>query len=77
MKVLHVIARMNVGGTARYVGRLVESDSNALLATGYVQGAEAEDGCVASLPVVRVAHMGRAINPVQDCLLYTSPSPRD
>ena len=70
MKVLHVIARMNVGGTARYVGRLVESDPNALLATGYVQGAEAEDDCVASLPVVRVAHMGRAINPVQDLLAF-------
>jgi glycosyltransferase involved in cell wall biosynthesis len=68
MKVLHVIARMNVGGTARYVGRLVESDSSAVLATGYVQGAEAEDDCVGRLPVMRVAHMGRALNPVQDIL---------
>ena len=72
MKVLHVIARMNVGGTARYVGRLVESDPQALLATGFVQGAEAEDDCVLSLPVVRVSHMGRAINPVQDFLAFLS-----
>lgn len=66
MKVLHVIARMNVGGTARYVGRLVESDPQALLATGYVQGSEAEDPCVDRLKVARVKHMGRAINPVAD-----------
>lgn len=72
MKVLHVIARMNVGGTARYVGRLVESDPQALLATGFVQGAEAEDDCVLRLPVVRVQHMGRAINPVQDFLAFLS-----
>ena len=70
MKVLHVIARMNVGGTARYVGRLVESDSSALLATGFVQGAEAEDDCVLRLPVVRVPHMGRAISPVRDFLAF-------
>ena len=72
MKVLHVIARMNVGGTARYVGRLVESDPNALLATGYVQGAEAEDDCVKRLPVVRVARMGRAINPINDHFAFYS-----
>ncbi|MEI6038378.1 MAG: glycosyltransferase [Actinomycetes bacterium] len=70
MKVLHVIARMNVGGTARYVGKLVESDSHSLLATGYVQGSEAEDDCVTKLPVVRISHMGRAINPIQDHLVF-------
>ena len=72
MKVLHVIARMNVGGTARYVGRLVESDPSAILATGYVQGAEAEDPCVSSLTVRRVSRMGRSINPVADHFAFRS-----
>ncbi len=72
MKVLHVIARMNVGGTARYVGRLVESDPSAVLATGYVQGAEAEDPCVSSLTVRRVSRMGRSINPVADHFAFRS-----
>ena len=70
MKVLHVIARMNVGGTARYVGELVSSASDngyeALLATGHVQGAEVVDAVVTSLPVVRVRHLGRAIAPLND-----------
>ncbi len=72
MKVLHVIARMNVGGTARYVGRLVESDPTSLLATGFVQGAEAEDECVSRLPVARISHMGRSINPISDFLAFRS-----
>ena len=42
-KVLHVIARMNVGGTARYVSELVEAIPNSKLATGFVQGSEVED----------------------------------
>ena len=70
MKVLHVIARMNVGGTARYVGELVSSAPNygyeASLATGHVQGAEVEDGVVSSLSVIRVPHLGRAIAPLND-----------
>jgi len=70
MKVLHVIARMNVGGTARYVGRLVESDPSSLLATGFVQGAENEDDCVSRLHVARIAHMGRSINPIADFRAY-------
>jgi len=69
-----VIARMNVGGTARYVGELVSGAPNygyeALLATGHVQGAEVEDAVVASLPVVRVAHLGRAIAPLNDLRSY-------
>jgi glycosyltransferase involved in cell wall biosynthesis len=73
MKVLHVIARMNVGGTARYVGDLVAAEPagfEALLATGFVQGSEIEDDCVHGLPVVRIPAMGRAINPVADIQAY-------
>ena len=73
MKVLHVIARMNVGGTARYVGDLVAAQPagfEALLATGHVQGSEVEDDCVHGLPVVRIPSMGRAINPFADLRAY-------
>jgi hypothetical protein len=37
---------MNVGGTARYVGELVEKIPYSKLATGFVQGSEIEDPCV-------------------------------
>lgn len=73
MKVFHVIARMNVGGTARYVGDLVAAQPagfESLLATGFVQGSEVEDDCVHGLPVVRIPAMGRAINPVADIRAY-------
>jgi len=65
-KVLHVIARMNVGGTARYVSELVEAIPNSKLATGFVQGSEVEDPSVPQLPVVRVNHLGRKISLVND-----------
>ena len=65
-KVLHVIARMNVGGTARYVSELVEAIPNSKLATGFVQGSEIEDPSVSQLPVVRINHLGRKISLVND-----------
>ena len=47
MRVLHVIARLNVGGTARYITRLAEelpkNDIETFIATGFVQGSEQED----------------------------------
>lgn len=72
MKVLHLIARMNVGGTARYLTML----SNGLeafgiessIATGFVQGAEAEDPSVADVKIHRIKDLGRAINPIADHL---------
>ena len=65
-KVLHVIARMNVGGTARYVSELVEAIPNSKLATGFVQGSEVEDPSVSQLPVLRIKHLGRKISLVND-----------
>ena len=56
-QVLHVIARMNIGGTARYVGELVEKIPNSKLATGFVQGNEVEDACVGNFKVMRIHHM--------------------
>lgn len=70
MKVLHVIARMNVGGTARYLetlslGLIAVGIDNAI-ATGFVQDGEIEDGSVVRLPILRVKHLGRAISPLND-----------
>ena len=65
-KVLIVIARLNVGGTAQYIGELVNGMQNngfqALVATGFVQGAEREDAVVASLPIHRIKSLGRKID---------------
>ena len=62
---------MNVGGTARYVGRLVaQLPSENLLATGFVQGDEIEDGVVATLPISRIPHLGRRISPLNDLRAY-------
>jgi len=57
---------MNVGGTARYVGEVVENIPDNKLATGHVQGSEIEDPCVQKLNVLRVPHMGRKISPLND-----------
>ena len=61
IKVLHVIARMNVGGTSKYVSQLVEGIPNSYLATGHVQGDEIEAKVVEGLPIFRIKHMGRKI----------------
>lgn len=66
VKVLHVIARMNVGGTARYVGDLVRNIPESTLATGCVQGAEIEDNVTNEIDVYRIPHLGRKISPVND-----------
>ena len=70
MRILQVMARMNVGGTARYLDTLVSGlgglGHEVTLATGYVQGDEAEDGSVGELPIVRIEHMGRALDPRVD-----------
>lgn len=69
-RVLHVIARMNVGGTARYLETLANGLNSygfeSLVATGHVQGEEAEDPCVQEMAIARIPHMGRRIAPVDD-----------
>jgi len=69
-KVLIVIARLNVGGTAQYVGQavksLVENGYEVLVATGFVQGAEVEDSVVKELPIERIRSLGRKVSPVKD-----------
>ena len=70
MRVLHVIARLNVGGTARYITQLANQlpkhGIEVLVATGYVQGAEVEDPTAAHIKLVRIKSLGRSINPIKD-----------
>jgi glycosyltransferase involved in cell wall biosynthesis len=74
IRVLHVIARINAGGTARYLENLVPGLMDAgfeiLIATGFVQESEIEDESVKYLPIVRVKHLGRRINIKDDLLSY-------
>jgi glycosyltransferase involved in cell wall biosynthesis len=66
IEVLHVIARMNVGGTARYLEELVAGIPRSALATGHVQSSEIEDPSVLDLQVVRIHHLGRKISLIND-----------
>ena len=63
MKVLHLIARMNVGGTARYLSMLSNGLAvrgiDSTIATGFVQGAENEDESVKKVRLHRVTHLGQ------------------
>ena len=70
MRVLHVIARLNVGGTARYITCLAEElpkhKIETFVATGFVQGSEQEDPSAKNLKVIRIPSLGRQINPIKD-----------
>jgi glycosyltransferase involved in cell wall biosynthesis len=70
MRVLHVIARLNVGGTARYITQLANElpkhGIETFVATGFVQGAEVEDESAKTIEIIRIPSMGRSINPIKD-----------
>jgi glycosyltransferase involved in cell wall biosynthesis len=70
MRVLHVIARLNVGGTARYITQLANElpkhGIETFVATGFVQSAEVEDPSALSIELIRVPAMGRSIRPIKD-----------
>ena len=72
MRVLHVIARLNVGGTARYITQLANElpkhGVETYVATGFVQGSEVEDQSAESIELIRVPAMGRSIRPFKDHL---------
>jgi glycosyltransferase involved in cell wall biosynthesis len=72
VRVLHVIARLNVGGTARYITQLASElpkhGIETFVATGFVQGAEVEDETAVSIEIIRIPSMGRSINPIKDHL---------
>ena len=70
IRVLHVIARMNVGGTATYLAYLIKGLEKYkvinLLAIGNVPKGEAEDQVVDELPIVRVSDLSREISAAND-----------
>jgi glycosyltransferase involved in cell wall biosynthesis len=70
MKVLQVIARLNLGGTSKYLitlnSGLNKSGIKSLIATGYVQEGEIEDPEVISLKPIRIKNFGRKISLVND-----------
>jgi glycosyltransferase involved in cell wall biosynthesis len=72
--VLHVIARLNVGGTARYLTQLAEHVPNhnikIVISSGYVQGEEVEDPSASRFKIIRIPSLGRAINPLADYKAY-------
>jgi glycosyltransferase involved in cell wall biosynthesis len=72
MRVLHVIARLNVGGTARYITQLANElpkhGIETFVATGFVQGAEVEDESAQSIDLIRIKSMGRSIRLIKDHL---------
>ena len=72
-RVLHVIARYNIGGTARYLNNLfskISSEAEMLLAVGHVQGYEIEDSSLEYVNFERIEHLGRKINPISDLRAY-------
>jgi glycosyltransferase involved in cell wall biosynthesis len=65
-RILHVIARYNLGGTARYLSRLLPeleaANFQVLLAVGRIQAGEVEDSSLLKLNFVRIENLGRRLN---------------
>ena len=72
VKVLHVIARVNLGGTARWLETLtaeqISVGQDVVVATGHVQGDEVEDPHADTMPLVRLDRLGRAVSPFDDLM---------
>lgn len=70
MKTLQVIARVNRGGTARWLEELItglQSDGHQVyLAAGHVQSGEIEDPMFQELSGYRIENLGRAISVFSD-----------
>jgi len=70
MRIAHVIARLNVGGTARWLDVLTTElqarGHEVLILTGNVQSGEVEDPSAATLPVRKIESLGRAVSPLDD-----------
>ena len=66
MRVLHVIARMNVGGTATYLANLIHGleklGVSNLLVMGNVPKGEAEDSIINTLKYQRIESLSRELS---------------
>jgi len=70
MKVLHIIARFNVGGTATWISNLsnslTSSGHESILLVGEVQRGEIEDTRIQNMKHQRIEGLGRSISPLKD-----------
>ena len=70
MLVLQVIARVNLGGTAKYLFTLSEElpklGIKTVIATGQVQAGEIEDPGLKKVNYIRVPNLGRKVNLLND-----------
>jgi glycosyltransferase involved in cell wall biosynthesis len=74
LKILHVIARFNIGGTARYLEVLVPEleakNVDIKLLVGRIQLGEVEDSSLAGLNFERIESLGRRISLIPDIKSY-------
>jgi glycosyltransferase involved in cell wall biosynthesis len=72
MRVVHVIARFNQGGTATWLVNLTEGQrsqgDDVWLIAGNVQAGEVEDSRFESLGGIRIDDLGRRVSPINDFL---------
>ena len=70
MKTIQVIARLNQGGTARWIETLVvglrDSNHQVVLLSGSVETNEIEDQCFVDLGAIRVPGLGRSVSIAKD-----------
>lgn len=70
MRIVHVIARLNRGGTASWLKMLIKEQLNCghevFLLAGYVQNGEIEDEAFLELGGIRIESLGRKVNLIND-----------
>jgi len=70
MVILHVISRLNFGGTAKYLvtlhSELKKAGVRSVIAAGQVQFGEVEDPEVEKLNYIKINHLGRRISLTDD-----------
>ena len=70
VKIIQVIARLNQGGTARWIETLVSGlrdlNHEVVLLSGSVESNEIEDPCFVSLNAIRVPGLGRSVSIAKD-----------
>jgi glycosyltransferase involved in cell wall biosynthesis len=76
IRVLHVIGRFNVGGTANYLlslsPKLSKEGVETLLAVGRVQSGEVEESRLEDIAFRRIESLGRRIDPIKDFHAFLS-----
>jgi glycosyltransferase involved in cell wall biosynthesis len=74
MRVLHIIARFNVGGTAAWIHELTKNLSGvgieSLVATGEVGKSEVESQLLMELNYTYIKGLGNSIKPLQDLKVF-------